>query len=130
MHPGYFIGLVLLVSLASAWAMHLRGETFFDPDDPKQVELRARTTLAALKPGAPIDEVLGPLGAPDFTQMFTVDGQTWRVLRYRTHRVHADGETTRDETTPVIFRDGLLIGIGDEAIAYLPTATQAAITER
>jgi hypothetical protein len=34
-------------------------------------------------------------------------------LFYRTQRKHSDGETTRDETTPLVFRDNRLIGWGD-----------------
>lgn len=130
MHPGVVIIFVVVASVVSGWVLHLNGYDFVDHDDIEQIERRARTTIAALQPGAVPDDVLGPLGAPDFTDLFTVDGQTWQVLRYRTHRAHADGETTRDETTPVIFRDGRLIGVGDDAIAYLPQATQAAIASR
>lgn len=130
MHPAYGIGAVLLIGVAAAWGLHVSGYEYLDPDDFERIERRARTQIASLSPGAPLDEVIKPLGAPDFTDMFSVDGQTWRVLRYRTHRVSADGQTTRNETTPLVFRDGQLIGVGDEAIARLPAATQAAIASR
>jgi len=29
----------------------------------------------------------------------------YRVLYYRTQRLHADGDTTKDETTPLIFKN-------------------------
>ena len=35
----------------------------------------------------------------------------------RTHRTHSDGDTTRDETTPLVFEDGKLVGIGERAAA-------------
>lgn len=130
MHPAYGIGGVLLLSVALITALHFSGFEYVDTDDHEQVERRNRTKLAALQPGADSIAVTGQLGAPDFTDMFSVDGQTWRVLRYRTHRVHADGETTRDETTAVVFRDGILVGVGDEAIARLPPATQSAMASR
>lgn len=129
MHPGFAIGGVLLLCLVSGFALHLNGYEHFDPDDFEQVELRARTTIAALDPGAPLDSVTGPLGAPDFTDMFSVDNETWRVLRYRTQRVRADGKTTRDETTALVFRSGRLVGVGDEAITRLPPATQQMLTQ-
>lgn len=129
-HPAYGIGGVLLLSVILISALHFSGYEYFDPDDHEQVERRNRTRIAALEPGADTVAVTGQLGAPDFTDMFSVDGQTWRVLRYRTHRTHADGETTRDETTAVVFLDGGLIGVGDEALTRLPPATQAAIAQR
>ena len=35
-----------------------------------------------------------------------------RVLFYRTNHKHSDGETTRDETTPLVFRNDQLVGWG------------------
>lgn len=128
MHPAYGIGGVLLLSAILVSALHFSGYEYFDPDDHEQVERRNRTLISALEPGADTVAVTGQLGAPDFTDLFSAEGHTWRVLRYRTHRTHADGETTRDETTAVVFRDGLLIGVGDEALARLPPATHAAMT--
>lgn len=54
------------------------------------------------------------LGEPHFVEAFNGGDGEYRVLFYRTHRVDRDGETTRDETTPVVFRDGVLVGIGDD----------------
>jgi hypothetical protein len=46
-----------------------------------------------------------------------MDGATYQVLYYRTHRTHSDGETTKDETTPLVFKDSALIGWGMDALA-------------
>ena len=43
----------------------------------------------------------------------------YEVLFFRTHRTHSDGETTKDECTPLVFRDGVLIGFGDKAYRQL-----------
>ena len=58
------------------------------------------------------------LGEPDLVESFLRDGEEFVVLRYRTHRQRGDGETTRDETTPVVFVDGNVVGWGDSAIEY------------
>ncbi|WP_279513250.1 DUF3192 domain-containing protein [Idiomarina aquatica] len=34
----------------------------------------------------------------------------------RTHRTHADGMTTRDECTPIVFIDDKLTGTGELAL--------------
>ena len=62
--------------------------------------------------------VVDDLGAPDMTESFTRDGEVFRVLFYRTRLVHEDGRTTRDETIPLVFVDGELVGWGDSAMAY------------
>ena len=58
------------------------------------------------------------LGNPDFTDAFQRNGSTFVVLYYRTRHMHDDGETTRDETTPLVFVDGRLVGWGPAAINH------------
>ncbi|MEM1081479.1 MAG: DUF3192 domain-containing protein [Pseudomonadota bacterium] len=50
----------------------------------------------------------------EFTESFQADEITYQVLFYRTQRVQADGRVTRDETTPLVFADGFLIGWGEQ----------------
>ena len=52
------------------------------------------------------------LGTPADSEAFTRDGEEVRVLFYRTQHRHSDGETSRDETTPLVFRSGELVGWG------------------
>ncbi|HBO12182.1 MAG TPA: hypothetical protein DD491_05290, partial [Halieaceae bacterium] len=52
------------------------------------------------------------LGTPADSEAFTRDGEEFRVLFYRTRHRHSDGETSRDETTPVVFRNDELVGWG------------------
>ena len=75
---------------------------------------RNRVAVPKIALGTPIESVRGELGEPHFAEAFSGDDGEYRVLFYRTHRVNADGDTTRDETTPVVFRDGAVIGIGDD----------------
>ncbi len=120
MHPGFAIGAVLAVSVIAGFVFHITGDGTYGLNDIEHGERKARQLFATLEPGTPVEAVTAALGAPDFIDLFTVDDQTWRVLRYRTHRVHADGDTTRDETTALVFRDGRLIGVGPEALSRLP----------
>lgn len=85
-------------------------------DSVDRRDARQREKIARLQLGADALDVVDQLGAPDFSdQLQTKDGVV-RVLRYRTQRVHADGETTRDETTPLVFRNSVLIGTGQMAL--------------
>ncbi|HKI75438.1 MAG TPA: DUF3192 domain-containing protein [Pseudomonadales bacterium] len=58
------------------------------------------------------------LGDPDFTDSFKRNGSTFVVLYYRTRHMHDDGRTTKDETTPLVFADGSLVGWGESAIDH------------
>ena len=81
----------------------------------KQIERENREAIAGLGDGMYIEEVRRRMGTPDFIESFSRDDHTWEVLFYRTHRVTADGKTTRDETTPLVFQDGFLVGRGESA---------------
>jgi len=61
--------------------------------------------------------ILEQLGAPDFSEAFSKDGEDYRVLFYRTQHEHSDGETSKDETTPLVFKNNLLVGWGVDALA-------------
>lgn len=58
------------------------------------------------------------LGSPDFVESFVRNGANFTVLYYRTRHVHSDGKTTKDETTPLVFVDGKLVGWGQSAIDH------------
>lgn len=97
------------------------GEGYDSSSDYRDDEKRNRQYIASLVEGTALNTVEAELGTPNFSDLVTVDGVRYRVMYYRTHRVHADGNTTRDECTPVVFADGLLIGTGDLALARVPS---------
>lgn len=72
-----------------------------------------------LQLGARADDVRSLLGAPDFSELFEKDGEQVLVLFYRTHHVKSDNKTTKDECTPLVFKNNLLTGWGDKAYKYL-----------
>lgn len=110
--------LALAVTLSSC-VISVRDDGDYDDrgDSVAKAEKRNREAIAALPLGQSIEQAQLQLGEPDFTEAFAGKGGEVRVLRYRTHRVHADGDTTKDETTPLIFVGGKLTGIGDAAYA-------------
>jgi len=60
--------------------------------------------------------VLEQLGAPDFSEAFSKGSNNFRILFYRTRHEHSDGETSKDETTPLVFENNKLIGWGLDAL--------------
>ncbi|MEE4278227.1 MAG: DUF3192 domain-containing protein, partial [Halieaceae bacterium] len=78
-----------------------------------------REAIAGLALGTSRADVLRDLGTPIDSEAFDRDGEEVRVLFYRTQRRHGDGETTRDETTPLVFENDRLIGWGQLVYAGL-----------
>lgn len=107
-------GALLLSACVIKVADHHDGDSH---SDHEQVELRNRREIAQLPLGMPLGEVQARLGEPEFTEAVPARQGEYRVLRYRTHRTHGDGDTTRDETTALVFQDGKLYGIGEAAYA-------------
>lgn len=76
-------------------------------------------SINQLSLGVSSEDVRQQLGAPDFSELFQKDGQQVQVLFYRTHHRNSDGKTTKDECTPLIFKDNQLTAWGDKAYQYL-----------
>jgi len=106
--------LVATLSALVTGCIYVDGE-YVDRDDWRDAQDHNREAISQLKLGTASRDVVADLGTPDDSEAFTDNGAEVRVLFYRTTRRHADGETSRDETTPLVFRDGLLVGWGKEA---------------
>ncbi|TKB49454.1 DUF3192 domain-containing protein [Ferrimonas sediminicola] len=96
---------------------------FYDPApvtpaemDWEDRQLFNQNTIAGLSLGDAKKQVMETLGAPNFNDAQIVDGVEMQLVRYRTHHVRSDGETTEDECTPLLFVSGKLVGIGDHAV--------------
>ena len=92
-----------------------------DWDDREQEN---RQLIARLNIGDSRTEVIARLGEPDFTEGFTSEGRDYQIYYYRTHRRHSDGQTTRNETTPVVFVDDQLTGWGEKALDQVMLADE------
>jgi hypothetical protein len=83
-------------------------------DDRQAFNLQKISTISF---GQSLDEIRTLLGRADFVEAKTgIDGQ-YQVMYYRTHHLKSDGETTKDECTPLLFRDKLLIAWGQDTEA-------------
>ena len=61
--------------------------------------------------------VVDELGAADFNEMISSNGDTVQVLYYRTQRVDDDGITTKNECTPLVFVNNELKGWGELSLS-------------
>jgi hypothetical protein len=79
-----------------------------------------RQLITKLSMGMNSDQVTSLMGTADFSEAYAKPtqnhaGQSIKVLYYRTQRAEGDGKTTKDECTPIVFRDDVLVGWGDAA---------------
>lgn len=79
-------------------------------------EYKNRKMIANLDLDMSAEAVRDRLGVPDFNESLRRDGETYQVLFYRTQRMHGDGKTTKDECTPLVLKNGALVGWGDTAL--------------
>ena len=110
--------IVALLSVAATGCVYVNGEKI-NTDDWKDTQEVNRSAISELDLGLSTQAVKDQLGAPSDSEAFMDDGEEVRVLFYRTSRKHADGETTRDETTPLIFKNDQLIGWGTKVYEQL-----------
>ena len=97
----------------------VNGESGWHNSDWQKEQRKNREAIAELQIGMERSQVVSRLGVPEFSEAFTRDGDEFRVLFFRTRHRHSDGETSRDETTPLIFRNDTLIGWGDNVLASI-----------
>ncbi|RDV24387.1 DUF3192 domain-containing protein [Alteromonas aestuariivivens] len=87
--------------------------------DWEEREYNNRKHISKLEKDMTYEAVMRKMGVADFNELNQKQDGTYRILYYRTQRTADDGITTKDECTPLVFRDGLLIGWGDSAYALL-----------
>ncbi len=110
-------GLLLYVLLTLA-------ALYWYPDDVEQMHWADREVFNAkiirqynVQQAIAQQDVLSRLGSPDITAALQLNGDTYQVLYYRTHRHTPDGITTADECTALLFKNRNLIAIGDKAVS-------------
>ncbi|WYI90788.1 DUF3192 domain-containing protein [Shewanella chilikensis] len=64
--------------------------------------------------GQTLEQTIETLGRADFSEAIQTHGQSLQVLFYRTQHVKSDGKTTKDECTPLLFKDGRLQAWGED----------------
>lgn len=87
--------------------------------DWKKQQKENNEKIASLKLGESFESVKSLMGTPDINEAYEEDGKSVQVLFYRTEHKHSDSQTTKDECTPLIFKDGSLVGFGHKAYQKL-----------
>ena len=111
------LAAILLSSTALTGCVVAIGNDGFQEDERwEQDQKRNDRYINGAQIGTSINAIRADLGEPDFQDSFQRHGEVFEVLYYRTHHRHSDGKTTRDETTPMVFIDGALVGYGPSAV--------------
>ena len=109
-------GTLLLATSLSGCVIAIGNNAFDDEEEWQQRQNRNVNYIQHLDLGRGMASIEADLGNADFVESFQRDGDDFRVLYYRTQRVHDDGKTTMDETIPLVFIDRELVGWGHSAI--------------
>ena len=109
-------GTLLLATSLSGCVIAIGNDAFDNEEEWQQRQSRNINYIQHLDLGRGMASIEADLGNADFVESFQRDGDDFRVLYYRTQRVHDDGKTTMDETTPLVFIDRELVGWGHSAI--------------
>jgi outer membrane protein assembly factor BamE (lipoprotein component of BamABCDE complex) len=111
------ITLVAFLLAALGGCININGESGWDNGDWKKDQELNRKIISELVIGTERANVLNRMGTPSFSEAFLKGEQQYNVLFYRTHHVKSDGMTTKDETTPLVFKEDKLIGWGEDVLS-------------
>lgn len=103
----------------SGCVISVGGDDSHYSSDWEDREHNNRQHVAQLEKDMTYESVIRTMGVADFNEMMEKSGHAYRILYYRTNRTMDDGMTTKDECTPLIFEDGVLIGWGDSVYQNL-----------
>lgn len=78
-------------------------------------EIFNRKYISRLELGENKESVMRLLGPPDISEAHDFTEGELLILFYRTQHVRSDGMTTKDETTPLLFRNDKLLAWGESA---------------
>jgi outer membrane protein assembly factor BamE (lipoprotein component of BamABCDE complex) len=90
------------------------------PDTPQDMDWKDREAynkvqISKLELGLQKTQIIELLGSPDITEAKRNDNNVLQVMFYRTQHRQADGITTEDECTALLFENNELIAWGDNA---------------
>ena len=113
------LAIALSGVLLSGCVISIDDDYEYDNDNKSswsQIEKDNREMISDLEAGTAISTVRRKMGTPDFDELIVKNGKEHRVLFYRTQRMKGDGNTTKEECTPILFVNGELIGFGETAL--------------
>ncbi|MGL4577671.1 MAG: DUF3192 domain-containing protein [Shewanella xiamenensis] len=118
------IGSIFAAYVAFVAVVVLVYEPIPDEMDWEDRQVYNSQKLNDLTLGQDISAVKTLFGKADFTEAKSLKDSQLQVLFYRTHHEKSDGVTSKEECTPLIFKDNKLVAWGDDTYKqYLEAGT-------
>ena len=108
---------IAAISVSLSGCLIVAGDRDWNNGDWEDKQTQNRQAISNLTLQMTRTQVIERLGIASFSEAFVNKGNEYQILYYRTQRTKSDGETTKDETTPLVFEKNKLIGWGNEALA-------------
>ena len=102
------------------YAIFVMSVITFYPDKPQDMDWKDREEynriqITKLELGLQKKQIIELLGSPDITEAKRTNEVELQVMLYRTQHKQADGITTEDECTALLFENNELIAWGESA---------------
>ncbi|RLV57873.1 DUF3192 domain-containing protein [Parashewanella curva] len=115
------VAAVLSVSMLSGCVVSIGGDgehsSYSSSWQKRQKENRMH--IGQLQMGMDYQQVINLMGSPDINEAYLENkGESKheiQVLFYRTQHVSSDSITTKDECTPIVIKNGKVVGWGEKA---------------
>ena len=114
--PFFLLGILIYVLLTAAVLLWYQDDVDQMAWADREVFNNKIISQYQLNDNISQDMVLQRLGTPDITAAVQFNEQVYQLLYYRTHRNAADGITTADECTALLFNQRRLVAMGDAAV--------------
>lgn len=108
------IGSIFIAYIAFVAVIMVSYDPSPDEMDWKDRQAYNKAKITELTIGQAIDEVKTMFGKADFSEAKISNKQNLQVLFYRTRHKDSDGETTKEECTPLLFKQGQLVAWGED----------------
>ncbi len=123
---GIACGLVLMntvgcIVVASKDGLHPIKEIQQQESAQAELQRKNREKIAVLELATGYQDVINVIGVPNFSEQFVQDGESYQTLYYFTHgNPH---HQSKENCTPLIFKDKKLISWGNTALSELQQAS-------
>ena len=112
----------LLLLGFGAYAVFASSYIYLNKDNPEMMDWEDREAFnreyiatLSLDKNLTREQIIEFLGAPDINEAKQINQAEVQVMFYRTQHMKSDSKTTKDECTPLLFKNGKLIAWGEGA---------------
>jgi hypothetical protein len=106
---GVFLYAAIIIAVLTLYPDKLQDMDWKDREEYNKIQ------ISKLELGLQKMKILELMGSPDITEAKRIDDKELQIMFYRTQHKQADGITTEDECTALLFQNNELVAWGDSA---------------